>query len=214
MAVLDTTSLSLESGDRLTRAEFHRVYCARKDIKKAELVEGVAYVPSPARLELHAEPHGHVVAWLGVYKSRTPGVRLGDNATVLLDDNNELQPDACLLKEEPGGPRLTKDGYIRGAPQLIVEIAVRSAAYDLHDKMEAYRRNGVREYIVWRTLDGLIDWFRLTGDQYEWVEPDDDGVVDSEVFPGLCLDVPRMLAGDLGAVLAMQERRIAKPKAD
>lgn len=208
MAVLDTTSLSLESGDRLTRAEFHRVYCARKDIKKAELVEGVVYVPSPARLELHAEPHGHVVAWLGVYKSRTPGVRLGDNATVLLDDNNELQPDACLLREEPGGPRLTTDGFIERAPQLVVEVPARSVSYDLHDKKEAYRRNGVREYIVWRVLDGLIDWYRLSGGEYEWVEPDDDGVVDSEVFPDLCLDVPRMLAGDLAAVLAMQERRI------
>ena len=196
----------LESGDRLTREEFHRRYLARPDIKKAELVEGVVYVPSPARFDLHGEPHANIVCWLGTYKARTPGVRLGDNATVILDADNEVQPDAFLMREAPGGPRLTEEHYIEGAPQLIVEVAASSATYDLHDKMEAYRRNGVREYVVWRVLDGMIDWFRLREGRYVWIEPDADGVVESEIFPGLRLNVPRMLAGDLAGVLAELER--------
>lgn len=32
--------------------------------------------------------------------------------------------------------------------ELIVEIAASSAAYDLYDKKRAYRRNGVKEYLV------------------------------------------------------------------
>jgi len=201
MATQTEAPTSLESGDRLTREEFHRRYLARPDIRKAELVEGVVYVASPVRFDRHAEPHGLIVTWLGTYVASTPGPRFGDNGTVLLDDGNEVQPDACLWRPAPGGPRLTDDGYIEGPPQLVVEIAASSVSYDLHDKLEAYRRTDVLEYVVWRTLDRAIDWFRLREGHYIRIEPDADGLIESEQFPGLRLDVASMLAGDLAAVL-------------
>jgi Uma2 family endonuclease len=205
--VLPRTCLPLlESGDRLTREEFHCRYSARPDVKKAELVEGVVYVPSSTRFDLHGEQHAGVVSWLGAYKARTPGVRLGDNATVILDPNNEVQPDAILMREEPGGPRLTEEHYIEGAPQLVVEVAASSASYDLHDKFEAYRRNGVREYVVWRVFDGMVDWFLLREGRYVRVEPNQDGVIESEAFPGLRLNVAKILNGDLAGVLAELDR--------
>jgi Uma2 family endonuclease len=191
----------LESGDRLTRAEFHHRYEARPDIKRAELVEGVVYVGSPVS-SAHGEPHSHVLFWFGAFKSRHPGVRMLDNTTVILDDDNEVQPDAFLWRDEPGGPQFTEEGYLQGSPQLIVEIAVSSASYDLHDKMRAYRRNRVREYIVWRVLDGAIDWFRWEDGEYRKVEPDERGLIESTVFPGLRLDVAKMLAGDLTGIMA------------
>jgi Uma2 family endonuclease len=117
-----------------------------------------------------------------------------------------MQPDACLWREEPGGPRLSEDDYIEGAPQLVVEVAASSASYDLHDKLRAYRRNGVREYVVWRVLDRAIDWFRLRAGEYARVEPDARGVIESEVFVGLRLNVAKMLAGDAAGVLAELER--------
>ncbi len=42
-----------------------------------------------------------------------------------------------------------------GAPELVVEVAASSASYDLHSTFHVYvyRRNGVREYVVWRVLD-------------------------------------------------------------
>src|SRR5436189_3882496 len=86
----------LQNGDRLTRAEFERRYDAMPHLKKAELIEGVVYVPSPVRIDAHAEPHGLVVTWLGVYRAATPGVQFGDNPTVRLDLDNEPQPDALL----------------------------------------------------------------------------------------------------------------------
>jgi Uma2 family endonuclease len=97
---------------------------------------------------------------------------------------------------------MREDGYIVGAPQLIVEVAASSASYDLHVKKEAYRRNGVAEYVVWRVLDEAIDWFRLVDGQYASIEPDAEGMIESEQFPGLRLHVPSMLAGDLPALLA------------
>jgi Uma2 family endonuclease len=204
MARTVTPHVPLESGDRLTRAEFHQRYCARPDIKKAELVEGVVYVASPTRFGVHGEQHGSMVGLLFTYKVRTPGVRLGDNATVLLDADNEFQPDAFLFREPapPGGARVTEDDYIEGAPQLVVEIAASSASYDLHDKLRAYRRAGVEEYVVWQVLEREIIWLRLKNGEYVRVQPDATGVIESSAFPGLRLAVAAMLAGDFQAVLA------------
>ncbi len=98
--------------------------------------------------------------------------------------------------------RLTSDGCIEGAPLLVVEVAASSASYDLHDKLRAYRRAGTKEYIVWRTLDKAIDWFRLHEGEFLRAEPDEHGTIESSVFPGLRLSVPAMLARDRAAVLA------------
>jgi Uma2 family endonuclease len=204
MATHVDASVSLENGDHLTRDEFHRRYCLRPDIKKAELINGVVYVPSPVRVDRHGQPHFIVVAWLGMYVGMTPGVRPGaDNATVLLEEGeHEVQPDAFLWRPEPNGPRVNERGYMEGAPQLIVEVAASSAAYDLHEKKEAYRSNGVAEYVVWRVNDTAVDWFRLIDGQYVTVAPNADGVVESEQFPGLRLHVRSLLAGDLPSLLA------------
>ncbi len=139
----------LENGDRLTRAEFERRYFARPEIGKAELIEGIVYVPSPVRFASHGEPHSWILAWLGLYSAFTPGVRVADNATVRLDEDNEPQPDA-LLRIEPeagGSSRLDSDDYLEGAPELIVEVAGSSVARDLHEKRRAYlpqRGSGIR----------------------------------------------------------------------
>ena len=202
MATRTEAPVSLEAGDNLTREEFHRRYSARPDIKKAELIDGVVYMPSPVRSRQHGRPHGLVMGWLTVYASRTPDVELDDNSTLYLDGRVEVQPDASLWRPSSDRVRETEDGYLEGAPQLIVEVAASSVSYDLHQKKEAYRRNGVDEYVVWRVLDNAIDWFRLRDGQYVPIEPDADGLIESEQFPGLRLHVPNMLAGDRAAVLA------------
>ena len=42
----------LEAGDRVTRSEFERRYAACPHLKKAELIEGVVYLPSPVRYDI------------------------------------------------------------------------------------------------------------------------------------------------------------------
>ena len=135
---------TLENGDRLSRAEFERRYEARSDIKKAELIEGVVYMPSPTRSGSHAQPHAATITWMGSYAAATPGVHINDNPTVRLDLDNEPQPDVALLIDPNAGgqARVSEDDYIEGAPELVAEIAASSASYDLHDKLHAYRRNG------------------------------------------------------------------------
>ena len=193
----------LENGDRLTRPEFERRYQAMTHIKKAELIEGVVYMGSPVRVRSHGTPHAQIMAWLTDYWVATPGVNLADNTTVRLDSDNEPQPDALLRQEEGGQSSISEDDYIEGAPELIVEIAASSAAYDLRDKLNAYRRNGVQEYIVWQVHDRRIDWFRWKEGAYVPLEPDTEGILKSEVFPGLWLGVKPLLEGNLKAVLAI-----------
>jgi len=193
--------VSLENGDQLTRAEFERRYAAAPHIKKAELIDGAVHMSSPVHNTSHSEPHAHLLVWLGVYCAATPGVRLGDNATVRLDQLNEVQPDA-LLRLEHGQSRISADDYIEGAPELVAEIASSSAAIDLHRKLRVYLRSGVQEYLVWRTLDQQLDWFELSEGDYIRLVPDDHGRLRSRVFPGLWLAVTPLLAGDLATVLS------------
>ena len=204
---------ALENGDRLTRCEFERRYAARPDLEKAELIEGVVHVPSPVRTASHAEPHYSLIGWLAAYSAATPGVRGADNATVRLDLDNEPQPDALLrIERREGRSRLDEDDYIEGAPELVVEVAASSAAIDLHDKLHAYRRNGVCEYLVWRTGERRIDWYALVQGDYRPLPRTGRGALESNVFPGLRLAAEAMLRGDLAAVLAEQQRGLRTPE--
>jgi Uma2 family endonuclease len=201
----------LESGDRLSREEFERRYRAMPQLKKAELIEGVVYVASPVRIKRHGEPHGDMITWLGLYKVATPGIMLGDNPTVRLDLDNEPQPDGLLRIEEAKGgqSRISEDDYIEGAPELVVEIASSSASYDLHDKLWAYRRNGVREYLVWLTQEQAFRWYLLQAGEYVLQQPDELGILRSRVFPGLQLAIEALLGGDMQQVLVVLQEGIA-----
>jgi len=204
----------LYAGDRLSRVEFERRYHAHPEIKKAELVEGIVYMPSPARFSQHSQPQADVITWLGMYRSVTPGVMVGDNATLRLDYENVVQPDA-LLRLDPalgGRSRITADDYLAGPPELVVEIAASSAAYDLGVKRRVYARNGVQEYLAAQAYEQRIDWFVLREGVYEALQPDQNGILRSEVFPGLWLPVDGLWAGDLAALLSVLQQGVASPE--
>lgn len=185
----------LHSGDHMTREEFHRIYEQMPKDFKAELIGGIVYVSSPLR-----RPHGtHHLALgilLGNYALDTPGVEAGDNATVLLGEEEEPQPDLFLriLPEYGGQSKTSPDEYIQGAPELLAEIAHSSHAIDLHEKRTEYGRHGVREYLVLCVQEQQLRWFDLPADQE--LNPDADGVIRIRSFPGLWIDVKALLAKD------------------
>jgi Uma2 family endonuclease len=198
----------LESGDRLTRSEFERRYAAMAHGQKAELIEGVVYVASALRAKAHGKPRGDIMGWLWTYKTATPGIELYDTPTLRLDDDNEPQPDALLRIETGGQSQISDDDYIEGAPELIVEVAASSASYDLHDKLRVYRRNGVQEYVVWRTYSQQIDWFQLIEAEYIPFNPV-SGILKSQIVPGLWLAVSALLANDLTEVIQVLRQGLA-----
>ena len=201
----------LEPGDHLTREEFERRYEATPGLKKAELIEGVVHMPPPVRAESHSTPHAAVITWLGVYWANTPGTRVADNATMRLDLDNEPQPDALLYIEPARGGqvRISDDDYLEGSPELVAEVSASSVSIDLNAKFRVYRRNKVREYLVWRVHDRAIDWFVLRGSNFERLVAGADGVLRSETFPGLWLDEGAMVRQDIAAVLGTLQQGLA-----
>jgi hypothetical protein len=184
----------LENGDRLTRAEFERRYSAMANVTKAELIEGIVHRPSPVRVNRHGRPHVILTVWLGHYIAQTPGLEeFGDNSTVRLDMDNEPHPDLFLnLPRHAGGQAtIDEDDYLAGAPTLTCEIASSSVSIDLHAKLNVYRRNQVREYLVWRTDDRAVDWFAWRDGNYERL--------------GLWLSRPALIDGDLQSLFKWVE---------
>ncbi|EDX76214.1 conserved hypothetical protein [Coleofasciculus chthonoplastes PCC 7420] len=202
---------ALESGDRLNRYEFERRYHAMPSLQKAELIEGVVYLPAALRFRSHGQPHANLIIWLGNYQVATPGIELGIEPTVRLDLDNEPQPDAVLLIDENAGgqAKLSEDDYIEGAPELVAEIAASSVAIDLYDKKRAYRRNGVQEYIVWQVCERRLDWFYLQQGEYVSLPVDEGNVIRSRVFPGLWLAAGDLLAGNMARVLSVLQEGLA-----
>ena len=161
--------MRLESGGRLTRCEFERRYAARPDIRKAELIEGVAYVASPARATSHGGPQAAVQVLLGTYAAFTPGTLHLDNATVRLDLDNEFQPDdALLVKSESGGQsRISDDDCIEGAPELVVDRDRRGCRRHCEAEIclsPSGRQHGGREGGAWPRGSALPAIPDLSGD--------------------------------------------------
>jgi Uma2 family endonuclease len=204
----------LEPGDRLSRDEFERRYERMPQVRKAELIEGTVYIPSPARARKHGKPHMQLSHWLATYELETPGVEGFDNSSVRLDLDNEPQPDLVLIKSpaKGGQAQITADDYIEGAPELAVELVATSKAYDLHQKKDAYRRNGVCEYLAWITGEQRLVWWELREGEYQELAPHADDLLKSGVFPGLWLDIQALLKGDMKTVLAALRRGVDSPE--
>ncbi|HSN76272.1 MAG TPA: Uma2 family endonuclease [Anaerolineae bacterium] len=111
-----------------------------------------------------------------------------------------------------GNCRFSEDGFVEASPELVVEVAASSAAYDLHSKLQAYQRNNVQEYLALLTYERRIAWHELTTGSYVPIQLDDDGILRSRVFPGLWLDADRLWADDLTGLLAVLRAGLASPQ--
>src|SRR5947209_7913359 len=204
----------LAHGYRLTRNDFERRWDAMPNLKVAELIDGVVYLPEIGSHLYHGQLAAHIIGWSGTYVTYTRGTEGGCHPSLKLDDLNEPQPDLVLMvKPSHGGQaRLDDEGFLVTVPDCIGEVCPDSASYDLHVKLDLYRRQGVKEYIVWRVRDRAIDWLILRGDEYERMEPSRDGIYRSEVFPGLWLDAQAMLGGRLAVVFQVAKLGLASPE--
>jgi Uma2 family endonuclease len=204
---------SLEAGDYYRKDEFLRRYEARPDIKKAELIENIVYMASPAR-EDHSEPETLFAYVLTTFSAETPFVTARSNMTVHLSAKSVVQPDWYLRIEAKAGGRaaIGKDRYLNKPPELVVEVAATSASYDLHPKKDAYEQAGAPEYIVWEAFDFRLSCFARKGNAFENARADGDGVYRSRMFPGLWFDIAGFTNGDMAAVKACLQRGIASPE--
>jgi len=203
----------LEAGDHLDQKTFHERYKAMPGNVRAELIGGVVYMPSPLKAR-HGRSHQRLNIWLGLYHLATPGTDVLDNATSILGDFSEPQPDSSLvIRPECGGQTHDdEEGYLTGAPELIGEVALSSAAYDLHTKRRDYELSGVREYIVLVLRENRIVWWVRRGQGFELLEPGPDGLYRSEFFGGLWLDPAALLRNDMARVQEVLQQGLASPE--
>src|SRR5947209_7310805 len=85
----------LVNGDRMKQPEFHRRYLAYPDDVKFELIGGIVYMASPLRYT-HGTYSQELSLVFSLYRTATPGVEAADNATVILGEESEPQPDLAL----------------------------------------------------------------------------------------------------------------------
>ena len=180
----------LENGSTMDQKTFHALYLKTPEGFKAELIGGVVYVMSSPVSLRHGKHHSRLMRWLCTYTDDTVGTEVGDNTTNVLGEESEPQPDAFLIIEPEWGGQTTidKKEMVHGAPELVAEVAVTSAAIDLKAKKADYERAGVKEYIVVLVESETIRWFVRTGGGFAEHLPDSDGIIRSIVFPGLWLE--------------------------
>lgn len=205
MATVEQKVPPLAAGDNLTRQEFLRRWEAHPEIKWAELIGSIVYMPSPLSGE-HGDHDNHVSLWLGTYAAYTPGTKASNNATTLMLEDAP-QPDVSLrIIPSAGGRTSIVDKLLAGALELIAEICRSSAAYDLHQKLELYQEAGVTEYVAVLLFERQIRWFRLHKGKYQLLQMPTDGIWRSQVFPGLWLNNMAMLSEDMPNVLATLQK--------
>lgn len=209
---LATARRPLVEGQRLDQPTFHALYEAMPPGTRAELIDGVVYMPSPVGSE-HGEAHVPVIMWLGQYAENTRGVKALDNATTILGWKSEPQPDGLLLiLPECGGRTWIEGGFIHGAPELIVEVARSTRYVDFGPKLRDYERAGVLEYVI-RAIDpDEIFWFGQEQGVLVERSTGEDGLYRSLVFPGLWLDPRALLSGDSRRQRAVLDLGCATPE--
>jgi len=202
----------LVAGQQLDQPTFHERYEAMPPETRAELVGGVVYMPSPLGYD-HGGTDEDVALWLGLYRRSAPRVGGAANATIILGDHCEPQPDHLFrIPEERGGQTRIVDDYVQGPPELVVEVARSSRNFDLRDKKNDYERAGAREYLVIALDPDEIYWFVRRDGSFVTLPPGPDGWFRSEVFPGLWLDPKALFAGDLNGLIAALEQGLATPE--
>jgi hypothetical protein len=217
----------LRDGDRMDADEFLRRYAADPVVYSAELLQGVVHITRwrefqdgkeeicPGITATQGAAHAKLSGFLGVYSAHTFGTQGANRATTVFPSGTTcLEPDIMLriLPECGGGSTIGADKFVHGTPELLAEISFTSGARDFGKKFDAYQADGVPEYLVWRTAEKEVHWFALKRKKYVALSPHADGTLRSEEFPGLWLDIPALLAGDMAKVLATLQQGIASPE--
>lgn len=206
------SSPRLLEGDSMTSDEFIRRWEEMPDLKWAELIDGIVYMPSPVSVR-HADYESALHLWLGNYALATPGCRFSIDATWMMGERQVPQPDITLrILPEQGGQSGVQGRYHSGAPELIVEVTVSSYSRDFGTKKRLYERIGVHEYLIALPGEEKLLWFVPTPDGFQPLEPGADGIFRSVRFPGLWLDGGALRRLDLQGVDAVLRQGLATPE--
>jgi Uma2 family endonuclease len=179
---------TLHNGDSLDQKTFHKLYEQTPEGFHAQLIGGIVYVASPVHFP-HSNPDGLIQSWLWAYQAETPGIGVINKTTTILGATSEPEPDGGLFILPTHGGHCTTGGKtLKGAPELLIEVANSSAAIDLNQKKRDYETYGVQEYLVVLAEEQAVIWWQLVDGVYQEIPASSDGYFYSVIFPGLWLD--------------------------
>lgn len=211
MATVEQEIPVLTPGDNLSRSDFVRIWDLHPEIKRAELIGGIVFMPPPVSLD-HGENELDIGTWAGSYRAYTPGCVGGHNTSCFLLQDLP-QPDVHLrILPEYGGRSYEKDRLLAGTPEFFAEVCRSSVVYDLHQKKDLYEEAGIPEYLAILIAEKEVRWHVLEEGRYRLMDPGPDGVYRARVFPGLWLDARAFLDRDMPRVLAVLQQGIASPE--
>jgi Uma2 family endonuclease len=112
---------------------------------KAELLDGVMIVPSPASFR-HDDVAGFLRTLLRTYvEEKALGKVLGPDSLIHLATCRRFGPDVFFIKQSHVPIPLPEEQF-EGAPDLVLEVLSPSNRdYDLNDKRSAYQQAGISE---------------------------------------------------------------------
>jgi Uma2 family endonuclease len=211
MATVEQHLPPLVAGDKLTREEFFRRWEAMPNLKRAELIGGIVYMPSPLSWD-HGDVDSRVNFWIKYYAGHTPGCATAVNATWLMGEDAP-QPDSSIrILPEYGGRSPLEGRYPRGVPDFLAEVCLSSTAYDLHQKLELYQTEGVQEYLAVLVFEQELRWHRLVDGVYQVVPVSPDGVYRSAVLPGLWLHEVAFMEDNVPQIVATLTQGLNSPE--
>jgi Uma2 family endonuclease len=153
------------------------------------------------------------LVWLSYYQENTLGVEALHSVSTVLDLGREPQPDALLrILPEYGGRTQIDRRFVRGVPELIVEVSHTTRFADLGPKFDDYEHAGVLEYVVRALGPDEVVWFVLREGRFVELALDSEGILRSATFPGLWLKPQALIEGNTRAIRALLDRGMSTPE--
>ncbi|BAI80710.1 conserved hypothetical protein [Deferribacter desulfuricans SSM1] len=139
-------------------------YLTWPDEERWEIIDGNAYNMSPAPSTKHQKISRNLIVEIGKQKNNLKNCELFEAPTdVVLDDFNVVQPDIFIVCDKN---KIT-DKNIQGAPDLVIEIVLKSTAYkDTKIKKDLYEAFGVKEYILVFPELEIVERYVLSDGKY------------------------------------------------
>jgi Uma2 family endonuclease len=139
-----------------------------------------------AETDVHVRVMGTLIATLQRHYRQRSDVYVSGNIFLYYQEGHleaRRSPDVMVVKGvEPRDRRSFKTWEERAIPCLIIEVtSAETAAEDQGPKRELYQQLGVREYFLFDPLHEYLErpllGYRLIGDEYELLQPANDGGV-------------------------------------
>ena len=103
-------------------------------------------IMSPCPVWKHQDVVKNILFQIESFLRKQPLGKVLSDVDIYLNEKNVYRPDVFFIANEQIDI-LGDDGYVHGAPQLVIEVLSPSTSkYDKTKKLEVYAKHGVKEY--------------------------------------------------------------------